>query len=72
MGLLDNKKRARIFYKYFSKIYDFINPIFYSEEMRKTVVDMAELKPGDFVLGLAVEPDLRLMRSLGELERKTL
>jgi len=50
MGLLDNKKRARLFYKYFSKIYDLVNPFFYSNEMRKTVVDFAELKKGDLVL----------------------
>ena len=50
MGLLDDKRRARAFYKYFSKIYDVVNPFFYSEEMRKTVVDMAEIDEGDFVL----------------------
>ncbi len=50
MALLDDKKRARIFYRYFSKVYDYINPIFYSDEMRKRVVDMAEVKEGDIVL----------------------
>jgi len=50
MGILEDKKRARIFYKYFSKIYDRVNPIFYSNEMRKTVVDMAEIGDGDFVV----------------------
>lgn len=50
MALLDDKRRARRFYKYFSKVYDVINPFFYSNEMRKTVVDMAELKEGDLVL----------------------
>lgn len=50
MGILEDKKRARIFYRYFSKIYDRVNPIFYSDEMRKKVVDMAELADGDFVL----------------------
>lgn len=50
MSLLNDKRRARIFYKYFSKIYDLVNPIFYSEEMRKTVVDMANIKQGDLVL----------------------
>jgi len=43
MGILEDKKRARYFYKYFSKVYDFVNPFFYSDEMRKTVVDMAEV-----------------------------
>ncbi|AEA46493.1 methyltransferase domain-containing protein [Archaeoglobus veneficus] len=50
MGVLEDKKRARIFYKYFSKIYDRVNPFFYSDEMRKTVVDMAEVHSGDTVL----------------------
>jgi len=50
MGILENKKRARYFYKYFSKIYDFVNPIFYSDEMRSTVVDMAELKKNSRVV----------------------
>ncbi len=50
MGILENKKRARIFYRYFSKIYDRVNPIFYSNEMRKIVVDMADLEHGDLVL----------------------
>lgn len=50
MGILENKKRARTFYKYFSKIYDYVNPIFYSEEMRKKVVDMANLSEGSLVL----------------------
>ncbi|MCS7122202.1 MAG: methyltransferase domain-containing protein [Archaeoglobaceae archaeon] len=50
MSLLDNKKRARKFYKYFSKVYDRINPIFYSKEMRKIVVEMANVSDDDFVL----------------------
>jgi demethylmenaquinone methyltransferase/2-methoxy-6-polyprenyl-1,4-benzoquinol methylase len=50
MGILEDKKRARIFYKYFSKIYDRVNPIFYSNEMRKTVVDMAGIEDGDYVV----------------------
>jgi len=50
MGILEDKRRARIFYKYFSKIYDYVNPLFYSAEMRKTVVDMAGLKEDSFVL----------------------
>ncbi len=50
MGFLEDKKRARYFYKYFSKIYDFVNPFFYSDEMRKKVVDMAKLKNEDKVV----------------------
>lgn len=43
MALLDDKKRARNFYRYFSLIYDYVNPVFYSKEMRRKVVEMAEL-----------------------------
>ncbi len=50
MGFLEDKVRARNFYRYFSKIYDFVNPFFYSAEMRKTVVDMAKIVKGDTVL----------------------
>jgi len=50
MGILEDKKRARIFYRYFSKIYDYINPIFYSDEMRRTVVDMANINGDSLVL----------------------
>ena len=50
MGVLEDKGRARFFYKYFSKIYDYVNPIFYSLEMRRKVVDLAEISRGDIVL----------------------
>lgn len=50
MGILEDKRRVRTFYKYFSKIYDYINPIFYSDDMRRKVVDMAEISEGDFVI----------------------
>ncbi len=50
MALLDNKNRAKLFYRYFSKVYDYINPIFYSSSMREKVVEMAEIESGDLVL----------------------
>lgn len=50
MALLDHKSRAQRFYSYFSKIYDYINPIFYSEKMRERVVEMADIDEGDIVL----------------------
>ncbi len=50
MGILEDKRRARYFYKYFSKVYDFVNPFFYSDEMRRTVVDMAEVKKNSRVV----------------------
>ncbi len=50
MPLLDDKKRARNFYKYFSLIYDYVNPVFYSTEMRKKVVEIAEIDGNSLVL----------------------
>uniref|UniRef100_A0A7J2THR5 Methyltransferase domain-containing protein n=1 Tax=Archaeoglobus fulgidus TaxID=2234 RepID=A0A7J2THR5_ARCFL len=50
MPLLDDKRRAKIFYRYFSLIYDYVNPIFYSKEMRKKVVEMAEVNEKSLVL----------------------
>ncbi len=50
MALLDHKNRAKLFYRYFSRVYDYINPIFYSSSMREKVVEMAEIESGDLVL----------------------
>ncbi len=50
MGILEDKKRARIFYRYFSKIYDRVNPIFYADHMLEKVIEMAEIGEKDFVL----------------------
>lgn len=50
MALLDDKRRARNFYRYFSLIYDYVNPLFYSREMRRKVVEMAELSKESLVV----------------------
>lgn len=50
MGIFEDKKRARTLYRYFSKIYDGVNPIFYSEEMRKLVVELARVEEGSKVI----------------------
>ncbi len=42
MGLLENKARARLFYKYLSKIYDEINPFVWTEEMRTDALSLLE------------------------------
>lgn len=50
MGIFENKKRARTLYRHFSRIYDGVNPIFYSEEMRKQVINLAGVEEGSRVI----------------------
>ena len=50
MGLLEDKRRARIFYKYLSKIYDVINPLFWTIPMRECALDLFNIGPADKIL----------------------
>jgi demethylmenaquinone methyltransferase/2-methoxy-6-polyprenyl-1,4-benzoquinol methylase len=50
MGVLENKARARLFYKYLSKVYDRINPFVWTEEMRAEALDLFDVGPDDRVL----------------------
>ena len=50
MGVLENKSRARTFYKYLSKVYDRINPFIWDEEMRDEAIEMLGIGPDDHVL----------------------
>jgi len=50
MGVLENKARARLFYKYLSRVYDEINPFIWNEEMRTEALGMLDLGPEDRVL----------------------
>jgi demethylmenaquinone methyltransferase/2-methoxy-6-polyprenyl-1,4-benzoquinol methylase len=50
MGVLEDKARARLFYKYLSRIYDRINPFVWTEAMRDEALDRLELSAGDDVL----------------------
>jgi demethylmenaquinone methyltransferase/2-methoxy-6-polyprenyl-1,4-benzoquinol methylase len=50
MGVLEDKGRARLFYKYLSKVYDRVNPFVWTEQMRTEAVDMLDLAPDDRVL----------------------
>ncbi len=44
MGILENKARARLFYKYLSKVYDQINPFIWNEEMRTEALELLDLE----------------------------
>ena len=50
MGLLENKARARLFYKYLSKVYDTINPFIWNEAMRDQALSWLAVESGDRVL----------------------
>ena len=50
MGVLENKSRARTFYKYLSKVYDRINPFIWDESMRDEAIGMLDIDADDHVL----------------------
>ncbi|MGM0604126.1 MAG: methyltransferase domain-containing protein [Halobacteriota archaeon] len=50
MGILEDKARARLFYKYLSKVYDTINPLIWNEEMRDEALELLDIQPTDRVL----------------------
>jgi ubiquinone/menaquinone biosynthesis C-methylase UbiE len=50
MGVLEDKGRARVFYKYLSTVYDRINPFVWNEQMRTEAIDMLDLAADDAVL----------------------
>jgi demethylmenaquinone methyltransferase/2-methoxy-6-polyprenyl-1,4-benzoquinol methylase len=50
MGVLEDKGRARLFYKYLSKVYDRINPFVWNEAMRDEALDSLDLAADDAVL----------------------
>jgi len=50
MGVLEDKGRARLFYKYLSKVYDRVNPLVWNEEMRDEALDRTGIERGDRVL----------------------
>lgn len=43
---LANKKRAIIFYRFLSKVYDALNPFLYNDAMRREVVELASIRQG--------------------------
>ena len=65
MGVLEDKQRARTFYKYLSRVYDRINPFIWNEAMRDEAIEWLDVGPEDRVLdvgcgtGFATEGLLR-------------
>ena len=52
MGVLEDKSRARTFYKYLSKVYDQVNPFIWNEEMRTEALELLDFEPDDRVLDI--------------------
>jgi len=50
MGVLEDKSRARLFYKYLSKVYDEVNPFIWNEESRSEALALLDIDPDDRVL----------------------
>jgi len=50
MGLLEDKARARIFYRYLSNIYDRVNPLVWTAAMREEALEMIDVQRNDRVL----------------------
>ncbi|AAG20284.1 membrane protein [Halobacterium salinarum NRC-1] len=50
MGVLEDKARARTFYKYLSKVYDRVNTFIWTEEMRAEALSMLDIDAEDRVL----------------------
>ncbi|WP_181691503.1 methyltransferase domain-containing protein [Natronomonas sp. LN261] len=50
MGVLEDKARARLFYKYLSRVYDTINPFIWNEAMRDEALEWFGIEAGDRVL----------------------
>ena len=75
MGVLEDKDRARLFYKYLSKVYDTINPFIWNEEMRDEALSMIEIASDDRVLdvgcgtGFATEGLLRYSEDVHGLDQ---
>lgn len=77
MGVLEDKARARLFYKYLSKVYDRINPFIWNEEMRGEAIAMLDIEAGDHVLdvgcgtGFATEGLLEYTDDVHGLDQST-
>ncbi|MFP4632419.1 MAG: methyltransferase domain-containing protein [Halobacteriales archaeon] len=66
MGLLDDKRRARWFYRFLSRFYDRVNPVFWNEEMRADCVELLDVREGERALDVGCGTGFG---TLGLLER---
>ena len=68
MGVLEDKARARLFYKYLSKVYDRINPFIWNEQMRDEAIELLDISPDDRVLDVGCGTGFATERLLEETE----
>lgn len=68
MGILENKARARLFYKYLSKVYDEINAFIWTEEMRGEAIELVDIEPEDRVLDVGCGTGFATEGLLGHTE----
>ena len=68
MGVLENKARARLFYRYLSKVYDRINPFIWTDEMRTEALDLLDLDRDDRVLDVGCGTGFATEGLLGRVE----
>ncbi len=77
MGVLEDKARARLFYKYLSTVYDRVNPFVWNEEMRAEALSMLDIASDDRVLdvgcgtGFATEGLLEHTENVHGLDQST-
>jgi demethylmenaquinone methyltransferase/2-methoxy-6-polyprenyl-1,4-benzoquinol methylase len=77
MGVLEDKARARTFYKYLSTVYDRINPFIWNAEMRTEAIAQLNLSPDSDVLdvgcgtGFATEGLLEEVDTVHGLDQST-
>ena len=50
MGVLEDKSRARLFYKYLSKVYDQVNFFIFTEAMRERALELLDVDEDDRVI----------------------
>jgi ubiquinone/menaquinone biosynthesis C-methylase UbiE len=67
MGVLEDKARARHFYRYLSRIYDRINPFVWTPAMRDEAVAMLDPTPEDDVLDVGCGTGYATAALLGEV-----
>lgn len=75
MGVLEDKDRARVFYKYLSTVYDQVNKFLWTRDMRAEALSMLDIDAGDRVLdvgcgtGFATEGLLKHTRDVVGLDQ---